>query len=207
MWAAAEKKGQIQAQISSCVILLPVASLVASGWRSNQSQWLYRRRRASPGREWGMSMGQTALLPCKLWHVAGGSGARHGSTLPSSKKKNKNLSFGSFVLGLSGWEGSCTLGRVWKPSGERREDWGFRAAVCWPCLGRSMPGPRAPSPLNFFLTSVANCKRNAEAQASSSASVNYLAKLASKKMHQLQTGNLIARLQLVSAVHPWALPR
>lgn len=69
-----------------------------------------------------------------------------------------------------------------------------------------MPGPRAPSPLSFFITSVANCKRNAEARASSSSSVNYLAESASKKVHQFQPGNLIARLQLVSATHPWALP-
>lgn len=74
MWAAAERKGQIQAQISSCVLLLATASLVGSGWRSSRSPWLYRRRRASPGREQGMGMGQTVLLPCELWHVAGGSG-------------------------------------------------------------------------------------------------------------------------------------
>lgn len=107
-----------------------------------------------------MGMGQTALLPCELWHVAGGSGAGHGSSeyFALIKKKKKNLSFDSFVLGLSSWEGNCALGRVWKPSGGRCEDWGFHAALECPCLGRSTPGPRAPSPLNFFLTSVVNAR-------------------------------------------------
>lgn len=60
-----------------------------------------------------------------------------GSTLPSSKTKNKKtLSFVSFAFGLSSWEGSCVLGRVWKPAGGRCEDCGFRAGRAWvgPCL-------------------------------------------------------------------------
>lgn len=67
----------------------------------------------------------------RYWRIGPGVGL--GSSLPSSKKKN--LSFDSFVLGLSSWEGSCALGRVWKPLRERHEDWGFRVAPWLPVPG------------------------------------------------------------------------
>lgn len=149
MWAAAERKGQIQAQISSCVLLLATASLVGSGWRSSRSPWLYRRRRASPGREQGMGMGQTVLLPCELWHVAGGSGQTWelGVLCPHPRRKICLLTplclafpVGREAVLWVGFGSPCVKGTrtgvsVW-----------LHGCLC---LDRSMPWPWVLSPLLF----------------------------------------------------------
>jgi len=54
------------------------------------------------------------LLHCELWHVTGRSGVSCGNWeyFALIQTKKENLSFDSFLLGLSSWEGSCALGRV-----------------------------------------------------------------------------------------------